>query len=283
MKNKHRHVRPTLRAVAMAAAAWLLGSMLVGSLAGPAAAEEPAPLSRIVAGDDRRLADAETGRPFIPRGYNYVRLALQTWNPEANHHSTFEPGLYDPARADTALAANAKAGYNTVRVFLDPGDGRDNENGRPHGLGHGNDDFSTGNSGYLDNLADFVRLAAGHGIYVLPSMDVFPQNGYYRKIITDSAPPENTGGRNFSYMYEGYVKAKVAFMSNFTTEMTERLGPLMTTFLALQLDNEATFVANELPFSENTGTFVAPDGKSCQPAPGVRRESPVEPAGKSAR
>ncbi|WP_053207718.1 hypothetical protein [Jiangella muralis] len=246
-------------------AALTLVTSLLGGLVASAAEtrEDPAePLPRIAAGDNRQLIDTDTGRPFIPRGYNYVRLAPQPWNPEEPYHSTFEPGQYDGERAGAALAEQSAAGYNTVRVFVDPGHGQDNVNGTPHGLGHGDDDTSTGNPEYLDNLADFVRRAAGHGIYVLPSMDAFPQNAYYFDIVAQSAPPENVAGRNTNYMYEGFVKAKEAYLANFTTEMTDRLGPLMSTFLALQLDNEATFAADKAPFAAASGTFTGPDGTS---------------------
>ncbi|SEE28405.1 cellulase family glycosylhydrolase [Jiangella alba] len=258
-------IRKSLRsrsALGGAAALTLVTSLLGGLVASAAETrEDPAePLPRIAAGEHRQLVDTETGRPFIPRGYNYVRLAPQPWNPEEPYHSTFEPGQYDGERAGAALAEQSAAGYNTVRVFVDPGHGQDNLNGTPHGLGHGDDDTSTGNAEYLDNLADFVRRAAANGMYVLPSLDAFPQNAHYFDIVAQSAPPENVSGRNTNYMYEGFVAAKEAYLANFTTEMTDRLGPLMSTFLALQLDNEATFAADEAPFAQASGTFTAPDG-----------------------
>ena len=38
----------------------------------------------------------------------------------------------------------------------------------PHGLGRGDADHSPANAAHLDNVADFVRKAALHGIHVLP-------------------------------------------------------------------------------------------------------------------
>lgn len=236
------------------------------------------PLPRIAAGDDRRLVDTETGRPFIPRGYNYVRLAPQPWNPTEPYHATFEPGQYDAERAEAALAENSAAGFNTIRVFIDPGHGQDNLNGTPHGLGRGDDDHSVGNAEYLDNLADFVRRAASHGMYVLPSMDAFPQNAYYVDIITGNAAPVNVTGQNVNYLYEGFVQAKEAYLENFTTEMTDRLGPLMSTFLALQLDNEAHVRTDEKPFSAMSGTFTGPDGTAYDMAVPEERQAAADDA-----
>jgi hypothetical protein len=239
------------------------------SLSGPAATAEPRadpvgpqadpvvdPLPRIEAGPGRELVNSETGERFRPRGFNYVRLTPSPARPEAYYQSAFEPGLYDAARADAMLADLTIRGYDTVRVFIDPGDGRDNQLGRPHGLGHGNDDLSPANAAYLDNVADFVRRAASYGIYVLPSLDTFPQSGYYRQIVAGSPQPVNIAGHNLPYMYEGYIRAKEEYLRVFTTEMTARLGDLMSTFLALQLANEAYLYHTEAPFHQYSGTVT---------------------------
>ncbi len=63
--------------------------------------------------------DVATGNAFTPRGNNYIRLAWQT-NPSGQqyYHSTFNVGLYDATRAETALLGMQSSGYNIVRVFL---------------------------------------------------------------------------------------------------------------------------------------------------------------------
>lgn len=243
----------------------------------PAAAAAVEPLPRIAAGPDRILVNTEAGERFRPRGFNYVRLTPMPSSPADPYHSTFEPGTYDAARADAALADLTMRGYDTVRVFVDPGNGQDNLIGRPHGLGHGAGDLSPANPAYLDNLADFVRRAAGYGVYVLPSLDAFPQNDYYRAIIANSPRPVNVDGRNRYFMYEGYIRAKEEYLRVFTTEMKARLGDLMSTFLALQLDNEAYLNYTEAPFDRFSGT-VTVAGRSYDMAVPAQRQAAADHA-----
>src|SRR5262245_13779192 len=83
-----------------------------------------------------RLSGSDTR--FVPRGANYVRLAEFDLDGQlVSFHSTFEPGSYDAASADGVLAALRHDGYNTVRVFIDPGSIPAAAAGHPHGLGRG--------------------------------------------------------------------------------------------------------------------------------------------------
>jgi hypothetical protein len=73
-------------------------------------------------------------------------------------------------------------GYNTVRVFVDPGSTNiSNAHGIGRGQGQGAKEVVYGP--YMDNVASFVSEAAQRGIYILPSLDYFPQNDYYYDII----------------------------------------------------------------------------------------------------
>jgi hypothetical protein len=223
------------------------------------------PLARITApagAGHGSLVDSSTGRPFVPRGNNYVRLAPATYLPGAYYHSTFEPGQYDAARADAALADMHANGYNVVRVFIDPGDPRSVAAGVPHGLGRGTADDTDGYGPYYDDVADFVRRAAAYQLYVLPAMDAYPQSQYYWNIRGNYDPDQlNVGGSNAQYLVPGEIAAKKAYLASFVTELRSRLGaPLMTTFLALETDNEATWQADQKPFSSTSGTVTGSDG-----------------------
>ncbi|MBB5788372.1 hypothetical protein [Jiangella mangrovi] len=276
------------RTTRLAAALAVVVAVASVSLAAPAASagtraesqadavvDPVAPLPRIAAGPGRTLVNTETGEQFRPRGFNYVRLTPMPSAPANPYHSTFEPGTYDAARADQMLADLTVKGYDTVRVFVDPGNGQDNLVGRPHGLGHGDADRSPANAAYLDNLADFVRRAASYGLYVLPSLDAFPQNGYYRDIIVNSPQPVNIEGRNRSFLYEGYIRAKEEYLRVFTSEMQARLGDLMSTFLALQLDNEAYLDHTQAPFHQFSGT-VTVAGRTYSMAVAAERQAAAD-------
>ena len=60
-----------------------------------------------------------TGTAFVPRGASYVRLQQDSTG--VAYHATFEPGAYDPTGAQGNLDYMRSSGYNTVRVFIDPG------------------------------------------------------------------------------------------------------------------------------------------------------------------
>jgi hypothetical protein len=209
----------------------------------------------------RKLFNTSTKEAFVPRGMNYVKLS-QT-NSGKYFHSTFEPNLYSTRHAESFLQQMQYDGYNVVRVFVDPGSNVDASNGTPHGVGLGMDDWGLIQEPYLDNFADFVRRAAAHRIYVLPSLDLFPQNAHYYKNIVGPIDPVkiNASGSNLTFMHMGHIRAKKAYLTTFLSELRKRIGaPLMSTLLAVQLTNEATFFTTLAPFNRYAGTFRGIDG-----------------------
>jgi len=253
-----------MRRAARIAGGVTLSCVLVTGLVPASAAADPAPLPAITApaaSGHGTLVDSSTGRPFVVRGNNYHRLALEYGTTDRWYVSTFDPGRYDADRADAALAYMAGSGYNTVRVFINPGDPTANASGHPIGLGRGDADDSVGYAPYYDNVADFVRRATAHHVYVLPALDYFPFNAYYQGIANGGAQHANIAGWNEFYLQPSWIAAKAAYLRNFVTEMRDRLGPdLMTTFLGLETDNEATFQGDQAPFATTAGTVVGPDG-----------------------
>lgn len=75
---------------------------------------------RPVPGANAEFYSVGNGTSFVPRGNNYVRLAQQTGKDGTSfmYHSTFNVGVYDPARIETALTQMQQNGYNVVRVWL---------------------------------------------------------------------------------------------------------------------------------------------------------------------
>ena len=67
------------------------------------------------------LYDGVTGKAFTPRGVDYVRLAKAADG--STYHSTFEPGQYSSATTQAVLNnIKTSSGYNTVGVFIAPGE-----------------------------------------------------------------------------------------------------------------------------------------------------------------
>lgn len=209
----------------------------------------------------RQLFDTSTKQAFIPRGMNYVRLA-QT-NTGKYFHSSFEPGLYNYRHAETFLRQMQYDNYNVVRVFIDPGSNVDAANGTPHGIGRGMGDWNVIHEPYLENFSNFVQMAAERRIYVLPTLDLFPQNAHYYTNIVGPVDTRklNVSGSNLTFMHMGHIKAKRAYLTTFLTELRNRIGASqMSTILAVQLTNEATFYTTIAPFNQYAGTFRGIDG-----------------------
>jgi hypothetical protein len=213
------------------------------------------PLPRI-ASRREGLYNAASGAAFVSRGTNYVRLATNAAGQV--YHSTFEPGQYDRARVIAFLEQMKHDGYNTVRVFIDPG-----TNGGDHGIGRGLGTYHKVYPPYMDNVADFVREAAARGIYTIPSLDMFPTNSYYWELAgrENGSSTPNMAGRNLSYLDKGRVAAKAEYMANFAAALIERLGAERSTaILAYQSDNEVYFEANKAPYHRMSGTVTPLNG-----------------------
>ncbi|RZQ61267.1 hypothetical protein [Amycolatopsis suaedae] len=229
---------------------------LAAAMATPA--EATAPVLPRIAIDDGGLTDTATGRPFVPRGANYVRLAEFAPPGAAKYvySSTFEPGRYDQAAVRAALAQMKHDGYNTVRVFIDHGGGWPVS----HGISTGGDSVEPIKAEYLANVTDFVRLAADHGVYTLPSLDGVPPNRYYSDIIRQY-PVHNVAGHNLHFLHTGFLRAKQEYLTQFSARLLERLGPRYgTAVLAYQADNEQHFRVREAPYHEYRGTVTGLDG-----------------------
>ncbi len=114
-----------------------------------------------VAPDHWSFETRTTHTRFVPFGTNFVLTEKKCLN-------MFGPGVYDRVRYERALTGIEALGMNVVKVFLPianvlpdpqvPGDARIAP-------------------GYLDNLADFVKLAKSHHIRVEISLTSWGGNG----------------------------------------------------------------------------------------------------------
>lgn len=223
------------------------------------------------------LQEVGTGKRFLPRGANFVRL---TETPSA-HHSTFEPGRYTNSEAERTLKRLHDDGYNTVRVFVDHGNVTDADtHKKPHGIGRGMTDTTPYYGPYLDNVASFVKLATKYQVRVMFSLDLFPQSKYYFDLVGNvDRKAVNMDGRNLNYLHPSYVLAKSTYLKNFAAGLKQRVGAeLMSTVLAFQSDNEAYVVGDKAPYNKLSGKVTPLNGVTYDMADPTQRQQSADAA-----
>ena len=216
--------------------------------------EPPPPSARIgvrVVGGSGEFYDRNSGQMFVARGTNYVRLAWQQAGPDqVFYHSTFNVGTYDASRADAALARMQAQGFNVVRVFL---------NGCCESVSIGR--VPTGlSAAYLDNFADFLRKAAAHHVFVMPTTDGVPGFGQFGDSLNAycCSPFDYY---SVHYLTPGGVNSSALFWRLFVQGLLDRSAPLDAIF-AYELRNELYFDSNFSPFSLSSGIVTAANGQT---------------------
>ncbi len=193
--------------------------------------------------------DRSTDDTFTPRGNNYIRLASQV-DSSGNatfYHSTFNVGLYDPARADTALAQMQTNGYNAVRVFL---------NGCcPSSIGDAAGGLS---SAYIANLVDFLEKAKAHSIYVIITIDWLPSYGGYSDHYANCPQFSSYNTLN---LCAGGVEGNAAFFHDLVAALIVHSAALESV-LAYELRNEYYNESDHAPLNQTSGMITAANGKS---------------------
>jgi len=245
--RRRRLRRPSLAASILV----VVATTAVTGAGGGAAAVPPAPehaiAARVVKGSGE-LYVRRTGKRFVPRGWNYVRLG-----PEG--HATFTVGRYDGKRAGAAFARMRALGYDTVRVFL----GGDCA-GCPGAPGGGI------SRAYARNVADFLRRAKRAGQAVTLTTQWLPAS--YSAMIGDSPLVDDV---NRIYLTDGGIRAYASFWRDLVVELRRQRAPL-DVVLAYDIVNEGAFVVNEAPFSLTTGVLTAPGGARYDLADPTARE-----------
>jgi hypothetical protein len=236
------------RLVTLASAAVLCGAL--GSAGESASHAAPKHVIGVrVVGGSGELFDRRSGRRFVPRGANYVRLA-----PEG--HATFNLGRYAGRRASRALARMRALGYNTVRVFV---------GGSCAGCGG-----SAGSGGisraYARNLADFLHRAKQSRQLVILTTQWLPDG--YAAMIGDSALVDDV---NRIFLTDGGIGAYASFWRDLVLEL-RRQGAALDAILAYDVVNEAAFVVDKAPFTLTSGVLRAPGGQSYDLADPAARE-----------
>lgn len=195
--------------------------------------------------------DRPTGRTFVPRGNNYIRLAEQeTPGGTVVYHSTFNVGLYDATAVDQALQKMHSDGYNIVRVFLNACCVKNSLGDPAGGL----------SEAYIANVVDLLRKAKTHEMFVLLNMDELPKAGGYIE-IADTTWREDFPGSHATYLRPGGILAVKQLWTDFIEELIEQDAPLDAIF-AYQLQNELCFYSDSPPLSLNSGVVPTANGKT---------------------
>ena len=209
------------------------------------------------------LYDRETGKRFLPRGSNYIRLAEQTAadGTRLTYHSTFDVGRYAPTRGEAALRRMEADGYNAVRVFV---------NGVCRARCAGDEHGGAISSAYAANLTDFLRRAKAHSVFVVLTADAPPSVGKYAELL-DEAQRTRAEWPNVAYLTEQGVEADAAFWHDLVAELRRQHAPL-DAVLAYELRNEAAFRADRRPLTLPAGRIETSRGRAYDLGrPGERR------------
>ena len=261
-------------------------SLLVGALAllGVASAQLP-PVSvarGAIAPADGVPALARSGKVWLPRGTNFIRLnqsiggAPPIPQHQAAYHSTFSPGNlgdnlkrtpiangWNASTADAALAAMHAEGYDIARVFVDTGGWfRDDAIG-------GVKTAQTLSDAYLSNLAAFIKLAAKHSVYVVPTVSGLPIGG--SNGFSCNAPKQQFGYPNNLYLAKDCVQARSKYVAAVVSSLKRKLGGDLSAIAFLSIENEAAFSTDQAPFTLQSGAVAAANGKSYDMAVDAQR------------
>lgn len=216
----------------------LLGAVAVSASSYP----PPKQLPRITVRSGQ-FVEAVSGKPFHPRGFNYIRLRTAgSGDQKFLWHDTLNPATYSSARTEAMFADLERRGFTLVRIFLD----------HMTGAGFVAEAGAEGLSpAYMRNLLDFLERARAHRVYVIPCFCYLPDVAGYR----GGAPPENVAGMNRPYLDPGYMRGKARYMADVCAAIKKHDPSLLSTVFAYELENESHFMATEPPFSLTSGTI----------------------------
>lgn len=226
------------------------------------------PRPRIVArknpGEPGGFFEKASGKPFFPRGFNHTVLEHY----DAGWHATFNTGVYDAEAMDATLAAMAKAGANTIRVWIW---------GTQKATGFTGDKDAKGlNGAYMENVVDFLRKCTEHGLYVVPILDEVPHNAYYNSISDEAdhgKADRRIAGYNRQILSPGPIAAKAQAAKDFVSYIKAADPALLNTVLGWSFFNEACVNHTEGPFMYDAGTVTCANGKTYDMADKDQRQA----------
>jgi hypothetical protein len=201
---------------------------------------------RTVGGVDE-LYDRTTGQRVVLRGNDYHRVDPSQ---AGTDQITFEVGRYDGARAEAAFAAMEGLGYNVVRVFM--------SGECPTGC-IGDPATRRLSVSYLANVADFLRRAKRHHLYVILTMGFLPTGTVYDDLLNRDTS-DLVQDVNINYLTDGGIEAWQRFWQDVIAGLRAQGAPLEDV-LAYDIRNELNYVRNAPPFNLSAGVLRAPSGR----------------------
>lgn len=194
--------------------------------------------------------DRSGGNTFVPRGNNYIRLAMLT-EPNGNPffgHSTFNVGLYDSSRSETALATMQAGGYNIVTVVLQ-GCCQNTIGDPAGGL----------SSAYIENVVDFLQRAKAHSIAVVFASQWLPSYGGYSEIMRPCYPQFDD--INLQNLSSCGIKATITYYQDLVHGLISAQAPMDSIF-GYELWDEYYYYATAAPLNATSGTITTANGQT---------------------
>ena len=213
-----------------------------------------------VAVDGGAFVDRATGRPFVPRGVNYVVFA--------GLDRTVSTTAHDPSQIDADFGWLAERGYNTVRMFLDTcsvGPGCITEAGEPGVQG-----------AVLDVLDEILETAERHGLMVVLTSNDLPDGGGYRAAAAAGEEPGVFAGyRNTDFLTAAGHAAIATYWDDLLRGLVDRRAAL-DVVLGWSILNEHWLFGDQPPLSLTSGSVTTAAGEFDLADPEQRRAMVVE-------
>jgi hypothetical protein len=207
-----------------------------------------------------------TGERFVPRGMNYNRF-LPAASLGGLADNAFTTRYYDPSAVESDLSQMEGLGFNSLRVMIDTCDPADGC-------------IATGPAGrelnpaYIDNLADFLRRAADHGMAVMVSSNTLPDDSYWLNESARTADAQFQSANN-EFLNPVTVPLYVDYWTKVVRALIERGAPTDAIW-AYELRQEHHFQAAFAPFTLTSGAVTTANGSTYDMADPTARERMVD-------
>jgi len=206
-----------------------------------------------------------TGEKFVPRG-----AALWRWKNWPPGQQSVIDIIFNTriGQLDSALAELPKMhadGFNVVRLWFNACWG-----GAPGCLDRPEGGLDRA---FLENMAQFMRVAKENDIYVILTMDSLPDLGGYQNLVNPYRG--RFEGFNLEFMTQGGIDAQTRYQTDLIRGLME-VGAPMDTILAYQLKEEAYFEEQLPPLSSSSGEVTPANGQTYDLADPAQRRALME-------